>query len=65
MIHVKLAAINKPENAVELMLGRLGALFVKNKNINIFPEDIFCNSTIFRYRRQIFLVIVSEYKPIK
>lgn len=64
MIHVKLAAINKPENAVELMLGRLGALFVKNKNINIFPEDIFCNN-IFRYRRQIFLVIVSEYKPIK
>lgn len=65
MIHVKLAAINKPENAVELMLGRLGALFVKNKNINIFLEDIFCNNTIFRYRRQIFLVIVSEYKPIK
>ena len=41
MIHVKLAAINKPANALELMLGRLGELFVENESINTSPENIF------------------------
>lgn len=47
MIHVKLAAINKPENAVELTLGRLGSLYVENESIDTSPEHTFLSSPDF------------------